>query len=292
MEDLKIAYEIIDNNFVLKNGIGNYNGIESVNESLLDIDHIVRSKKERDFMKFSNKDVHTLVLTWQKYNDDTIATALFEHYLLLSKKIMYKYMWAYNSFQQGRDGIDNDLYSEMYIILNKCLHRFKMIEGGTFTAFFVSELRNHYIETARKTSFTIAKMPSSIFRDMRKKIINNEADNFNYLKKAFDTTSSKDGDQVELDLISSLEDTLGNKVQEKLEKQEAIEFVFNYILKKFSENDANMFFMYAGITKLYTQKRLSEIFEISPSAVGKKINNIKKYLSMSPAVYEALNSVI
>lgn len=131
-------------------------------------------------------------------------------------------------------------------------------------------------------------MPSSIFRDMRKKIINNEVDDFNYLKKAFDTTSSKDGDQVELDLISSLEDFSSNKMQEVLEREEVIKSVFKQILRRYNERDAIMFIMYSGVHKEYTQKKLAEMFEISPSAVGKKINNIKKYLSSNNEVYTML----
>lgn len=287
---LKEAYEIIDRNYHKKNGEGSYEGIENTNNEFLDLDYIIRTKKIRDFMKMPNADIHHLVLTWQLTEDEKVATALFEHYLLLTKKLSLKYAWAYHNLQINRDGMDTDLISEAYIMIDKCLRRFKLVEGGTFTAYFCSELRNHYIETARKNYFSVAKMPSSIFRDMRKKIINNEQDDFAYFKRAFDTTSSKDGDTVELDLISTVADPNAYNVEEELAKDSVVQEIFKLIRKKFDEREAIMFILYSGVYKPYTQKKLAEMFEISPSAVGKKVNAVKAYLAQNPDTLRILDN--
>lgn len=284
------AYLIINENFHKKNGEGDYEGIENISSEFLDIDCIIRTKKLRDFMKLSNADVHTLVLAWQQTNDELIATALFEHYLLLIKKLSLKYAWAYHNLQMHRDSMDTDLISEAYLMLNKCMERFKLVEGGTFTAYFCSELRNHYIETARKDYFSVAKMPSSIFRKMRKKIVNNEQDDFAYFKRAFDTTSSKDGDTVELDLISTVADPNAYDVEEGLVRDSVIQEIFKIIRRKFDEREAIMFILYSGVYKPYTQKKLAEMFEMSPSAVGKKVNAVKAYLAQNPDTLKVLEN--
>ncbi|MGL5576773.1 MAG: sigma-70 family RNA polymerase sigma factor [Bacteroidales bacterium] len=289
-EIIEKAYSIINENYHKKNGVGEYDGIENRNESFLDIDYIIRTKKERDFIKLSNAEVHTLVLAWQETNDDLIATALLEHYLLLIKKLSLKYAWAYNNLQMNREGMDSDLVSEAYLMLHKCMGRFKLVEGGTFTAYFCSELRNHYIETARKSHFSIAKMPSSVFREMRRKIVNNEHDDYAYIKRAFDTTSSKDGDTVELDLISTVADPSSGDIEEKIIENSVILDIYKLARKKFDEREVVMFILYSGVYKPYTQKKLAEMFEISPSAVGKKVNAVKAYLAQLPETRNILTN--
>lgn len=243
---------------------------------------------DRKFIRFTSKEVNQLVLFYRENEEELILTAIFENYINMIANVAKRYQDKASSIKRGSYNgssysYDDDFLSEAMIILDKCLKKFVIYDDervSSFGSFFIGELRNHLIETCRKQYFDVLKIPSTVYKEYRKTILNSDTVIPQNELGMFQRTHA---------CISECDETM-NIIDESFQEESGLYFSddsvdtqthINTMLKSAigDVKDYDIFCMAYGIGRdKLTGVKIAEIYGVSKPAISKRLKRVRDKL--------------